>query len=51
MNVGMEAPGVGGRLDKLRELMDASLLGGLIITCQENRRYYSGFTATDPMLA
>ncbi|MDR0621504.1 MAG: aminopeptidase P family protein [Deltaproteobacteria bacterium] len=51
MNVDMAAPGVGGRLDKLRELIDKNLIWGLIITCPENRRYYSGFTATDPMLA
>jgi Xaa-Pro aminopeptidase len=43
-------PVVGARLVKLRRLLREAKKDGLIITSPENRRYYSGFTATDPML-
>ena len=36
------------RLAALRELLPASEVDGLLVTCLENRRYLSGFTAEDP---
>ena len=39
-----------GRVDRLRELLEAHELDALIITQPENRRYLSGFTGTDTTL-
>ncbi|MDR1308956.1 MAG: aminopeptidase P family protein [Deltaproteobacteria bacterium] len=44
------AVNVGRRLEKLRSLMRDSGLKALLVTSPENRRYYSGFAASDPML-
>ncbi|MDR2387716.1 MAG: aminopeptidase P family N-terminal domain-containing protein, partial [Deltaproteobacteria bacterium] len=38
------------RLEALREALKKSKLDGILISSQENRRFFSGFTATDPML-
>ncbi|MDR2368710.1 MAG: aminopeptidase P family protein [Deltaproteobacteria bacterium] len=50
MAMGIGSPGVGARIDRLRKVMESFRLEGLLITGPENRRYFSGFTATDPML-
>jgi Xaa-Pro aminopeptidase len=38
------------RIEALRKEIKEHKLTGFLITCQENRRYFSGFKATDPML-
>jgi Xaa-Pro aminopeptidase len=39
-----------GRLEQLRELLEAEQLGAMIVSQAENRRYLSGFTGTDGTL-
>jgi Xaa-Pro aminopeptidase len=47
----LQDPGaVERRLDALKASIKAAGLTGFLITCPENRRYYSGFTPVDPML-
>ncbi|MDR3134776.1 MAG: aminopeptidase P family protein [Deltaproteobacteria bacterium] len=50
MSINNASPGVTERLETLRERLESTKLDGLVITSPENRRFLSGFTATDPML-